>query len=71
VRASCLSDEQRTFNLQHAIAGITGCKTNWVTRHETRRRKVAHEEPIIDPLTEQPLIGMDQKPVTRTTGASR
>lgn len=67
VKASGLSDEQRTFNLQHAIAGITAAKTSWVTRTEKRRHMIPHVEPVTDPHTGQPLTGPDGNAVTTTS----
>jgi hypothetical protein len=64
VRQSCLSDEQREFNLQHAVAGLTVCKNFWVTETETRKHMVRHEDPITDPMTGGPLIGPDGQPQT-------
>lgn len=48
VRKDKLSSIQRTFNLQHAIAGLTVAKTYWVTREERRRRLVAQDMPLTD-----------------------
>lgn len=67
VRASCLSDEQRTFNLQHAIAGLSAIKTDWSTVTETRRHMIPHVEPVQDPNTGGPLVGPDGNAATTTS----
>lgn len=67
VRQSGLADEQRSFNLQHAIAGITVAKTFWTEETEMRRHMRRTDTPVQDPLTGQQLVGMDGQPVTRPT----
>lgn len=67
VRQSGLADEQRAFNLQHAIAGITVAKTFWTEETEMRRHMRRTDTPVQDPLTGQPLLGLDGSPVTRPT----
>lgn len=54
VRKDGLSQIQRAFNLQHAIAGITVAKTYWTKREERRRTLVAQDSPLLDE-NEQPI----------------
>ena len=64
IRKDRLSNIQRAFNLQHAIAGLTVAKTFWVTKEERRRRMVAqdtpllneHDEPIVNPVTGEHVV---------------
>lgn len=75
VRKDKLSNIQRTFNLQHAIAGLTVAKTYWVTREERRRRLVAQDtpllgqdgEPIVNPVTGQNVVYPSLQPVEGQT----
>lgn len=62
VRKDKLSNIQRAFNLQHAIAGLTVAKTYWVTREERRRRLVAKDTPLTDGTGQQivnPVTGQN------------
>lgn len=62
IKKDRLSNIQRAFNLQHAIAGITVAKTYWVTKEERRRRLVAQDTP---------LLGEDDQPIVNpVTGAA-
>lgn len=55
VRESKLSEIQRPFILQNAIAGVSVAKTYWTTQEQRRRQMVPVEEPMLHPVTQEPI----------------
>jgi len=54
-RESKLSEIQRPFILQNAIAGVSIAKTYWTTQEQRRRQMVPVEQPVLHPITEEPI----------------
>ena len=63
IKQDRFNDIQRPFILQNAIAGFSVAKSYWTKREERRRRLETVEKELLDEF-DQPILGLDGRPIT-------